>query len=681
MNSPERGFGDLDHYLELPRLSGLALSPDGQRLITAVSVLGAQRTTFVSSLWEISADPEGPEATRLTWGSDSESGARFRPDGDLLFVSSRPDPDDDEEERPPSLWLLPARGGEARPFVTRPGGVSSAVVAADAGTVVLTSPTLPSSTTTGDDERRRKARKESKVVATLHESAPFRWWDDFWGPETDRLYAVTGEGSTRDLTGHTGPALRPGPDYAVTPDGTTVIASWQKHTTGGQLRPTLVAIDVATGERRTLLDTPGTEFINPVISADGTKVALIAEQTPTPDEPGHLRLVVLHLATGETREASPGWDRWPSGSVVWTPDGEALLVAADDQGHSPVFRFDLDDRSVRRLTSSGAFTDLAISRDGAALFALHSTVGSPPAPVRIDPQTGEVTPLRGPAAPLTLPGTVTEIETMVVPPDLRPGEVPPASVTVRGWLVLPEGAGPENPAPLLLWIHGGPAGSWNAWSWRWNPWLAAARGYAVLLPDPALSTGYGQDWFRRGWSGWGGAPYTDLIAITDAIEARPDIDADRTAAMGASFGGYMANWIAGHTDRFRGIVSHAGIWDLETFRLTTDAGFFWRQVMSSPNRAANTASAHAEKISTPMLITHGDKDYRAPVSESLALFARLAELNVDAEGTMAHRLLVFPDENHWILKPQNARLWYSTVFAFLAHTVLDEPWQAPDLLR
>ena len=142
--------------------------------------------------------------------------------------------------------------------------------------------------------------------------------------------------------------------------------------------------------------------------------------------------------------------------------------------------------------------------------------------------------------------------------------------------MLPETASAESPAPLLLWVHGGPTSSWNTWSWRWNPWLMAARGYAVLLPDPALSTGYGQDFIARGHRDWGARPCADIMAVTDAALARPDIDADRVAMMGGSYGGYMANWMAGHTDRFKAIVSHAGLWTLDQMFGTTDHPMFWR---------------------------------------------------------------------------------------------------------
>jgi dipeptidyl aminopeptidase/acylaminoacyl peptidase len=203
----------------------------------------------------------------------------------------------------------------------------------------------------------------------------------------------------------------------------------------------------------------------------------------------------------------------------------------------------------------------------------------------------------------------------------------------------------------------------------------------VLLPDPALSTGYGQGGIDRGWGRWGSESYTDLITLTDAVEGRAEIDADRTAAMGGSYGGYMANWIAGHTDRFRAIVSHAGLWALDQFGATTDAAHFWRREMTDQMERENNPAGFVEAIRTPMLVIHGDRDYRVPIGEGIRLWAELAAQNRSQNGVLPHRFLVFPDENHWILKPQHTKVWYQTVFAFLDHTVLGKPWEAPDLLR
>jgi dipeptidyl aminopeptidase/acylaminoacyl peptidase len=252
-------------------------------------------------------------------------------------------------------------------------------------------------------------------------------------------------------------------------------------------------------------------------------------------------------------------------------------------------------------------------------------------------------------------------------------------VPLRAWLVLPDGATAEHPAPLALWIHGGPLMSWNSWSWRWNPWLLAARGYAVLLPDPGLSQGYGQEFIARAWRDWGPVPFADLMAITDAAAARADIDETRIAAMGGSYGGFMANWIAGHTDRFKAIVSHASLWALDYFTGVTDhAGEWlreWGHPVHEPERyERNSPHRHIAAIRTPMLVIHGDKDYRVPIAEGLKLWADLVWHGCDA------KFLYFPDENHWILKPGNVKAWYATVLAFLDHHVRGLPWRRPELV-
>jgi dipeptidyl aminopeptidase/acylaminoacyl peptidase len=205
----------------------------------------------------------------------------------------------------------------------------------------------------------------------------------------------------------------------------------------------------------------------------------------------------------------------------------------------------------------------------------------------------------------------------------------------------------------------------------------------VLLPDPALSTGYGQEFVQRGWGAWGQAPYTDLLAITDAVEALPEIDAERTAAMGGSFGGYMANWVAGHTDRFRAIVTHASLWALDQFGPTTDHAYYWAREMTPEMAEANSPHRFVENIRTPMLVVHGDKDYRVPVGEGLRLWNELltkSALPADDDGSTVHRFLYFPDENHWVLTPQHAKVWYQVVLAFLAEHVLGEKPELPRTL-
>ena len=492
----ETPFTDLDRYLALPRLGGLALSADGERLVVGVSTLDEDATAWVGSLWEV--DPTGARtARRLTRGARGESSPAFTPDGDLLFVARRGEDDDAVAD----LHLLPAGGGEPRVVATHPGGIESVATPRTGAAVLVRGSALPRSTDLADETARRKARKDKKVSAILHADYPVRYWDHDLGPAAPRLYAAEPAATARPLDEPTLELRDLTPDAGVTlvethhvlaPDGTFVVTEVTVPEGGASRRQSLVRIDVATGARTTVLEaSEDEEFALGAVSDDGGRLAFVRERRSTPTSAPRPWLAVLDLATGEARDLTEGWDRWP-GETRWLPDGSGLLVVADEDGRAPVFHVDAATGAVTRLTGDGEFSALTVSPDGAAAYALRSSYAHPPEVVRIDlagpadraatagssGTTAEVTALRGPVERPALPGTLRDVETLASD-----------GTRVRSWLALPAGAGPGSPAPLLLWIHGGPLGSWNAWSWRWNPWLMVARGYAVLLPDPALSTG------------------------------------------------------------------------------------------------------------------------------------------------------------------------------------------------
>jgi dipeptidyl aminopeptidase/acylaminoacyl peptidase len=242
------------------------------------------------------------------------------------------------------------------------------------------------------------------------------------------------------------------------------------------------------------------------------------------------------------------------------------------------------------------------------------------------------------------------------------------ALSCRGWLCLPDDAS-DAPAPLMLWVHGGPFMSSNSWSWRWNPWLAVAHGYAVLMPDPSLSTGYGQEWIARAWPHRAAPVWRDLELLLDVVTERPDIDGERVACLGGSFGGYMTNWIAGHTDRFRAIVTHAGLWALDQQHTTTDWAAGKLHMIGTPAErpewyAENSPHNFISEIRTPMLVCHGNRDYRVPISEALRLWWDLVSTYPGDPDSMPHRFLNLTDENHWVLRPANVQVWYETVLDF-----------------
>jgi dipeptidyl aminopeptidase/acylaminoacyl peptidase len=653
-------FHDLAEYMALPRVGAIRLSPDGRRLVAVVSALAADRKSFRSAVWEL--EPDG--ARRLTRSAAGESGPAFLPDGSLLFTSARPDPDAEPDKKTDgtSLWCLPAGGGEAFLILNRPGGLGGVVVAAGTGTVVFTASTMPGDA--GADPERRTERKDAGVSAILHESYPIRYWDHELGPALPRLFVLEDDGEARDLTPDADAALFE-QSAAVTPDGSTVITGWWVPTGRGDHRSELVAIDVASGARRTLVSEAAADFSAPVVSPDGRFAICSRESHGDTAEPLDTALWLVPLDGGEARDLTPGLDLWPGGAA-WSPDSGTVYFQADQRGRRPVFAVDLAASKVTRITEDdAAYTQVAAAPDGRHLYALRSGIGAEPVAVRFElTKPSESLETRVVGAPLTLPGRVEEITAEA-----------PDGTEIRGWLVLPEG---DGPAPLVLWPHGGPHMSWNAWNWRWCHWVLAAHGYAVLMPDPALSTGYGQDHIRRGHGRWGAATYDDLMAITDAALARDDIDADRTAVMGGSFGGYMANWIAGHTERFSAIISHASVYKFE-IKVTADAGNYFIREFGDPAEEperweANDPATHAAKIRTPMLVIHGNKDYRVPIGNALWLWWDLIRNDVDA------KFLYFPDENHWILTPGNATIWYETVLAFLAQHLRGEEWKRPELL-
>ncbi|GAA4050840.1 S9 family peptidase [Arthrobacter methylotrophus] len=686
---PETPFHDLDHYLAIPRVSGLALSPDGNRLVTTVSTLNAKGTEYVTALWEL--DPAGRKhARRITRSAKGETGAVFAANGDLYFTSARPDPDSPETEPVSALWLLPADGGEARVVHSRSGGVGGVMAASAADATFVTASVLAGSSDEENDEARRKSRKDNKVAAILHAGYPVRYWDADLGPAQPRLFAVengdaaeSGKPATvdataplklRNLTPGVGGNLR-NTRAVVSPNGKTIYTSLAKPLAKADTRFVLAAVDIASGSLKVLLDHEGMSYFPGPVSPDNNLLAVVSESDSTPGKAPEVKLHLLNVSAGESTDfepLAPGWDRWGS-PAAWLPDGRSLLVTADDDGATPVFRVALAGGTVTRVTQdTAAYTDVVVSPDGLTAFALRSSYEFPAEPVRIDLGTGDVERLPAPAERPAIKGSLERVET-----NAADGSRIPA------YLALPEGASEANPVPLLLWIHGGPLGSWNAWTWRWNPWLLVSKGYAVLLPDPALSTGYGQQFIQRGWGEWGKAPFTDLMSITDAVVRRPDIDQTRTAAMGGSFGGYMANWVAGQTDRFKAIVTHASLWALDQFGPTTDASQYWLKEMTAEMAMENSPHLHVEKIKTPMLVIHGDKDYRVPIGEGLRLWYELLSssgLPADENGETQHRFLYFPDENHWILQPQHAKVWYGVVEHFLAKQVLGQDIPVPEEL-
>ena len=653
---------DPPQLIALSRVTQFALAPDGAWAAASVQRLSADGTKYLSDLWRIPLDGSG--AVQLTRGDHSDTAPCFRSDGALGFLSNRPPleskPDDDAKDRR-QVWLLPAAGGEPFPLTDEPLGIEQFRFAPKGDRLVCIAPVLAG---VEHDRQRETMRDRAKngPSALRYTTQPVRHWDR-WLPDgintpVPHVIAHAQDGTGRhDLTpgGLREHLIEPG--LAVSADGRLAAITSARPGSDRIDDIALLLVDLASGATRIVAERLHTEFEHPCFSPDGRTLACVAT-TRSRERVGKPTLTLIDIASGAMRTVAAEWDRWPA-LGDWTADGSALIVAADDDGCAPVFRIDAASGAVQRLStvaSGGTYHDLQLAADG-TLVAIRSTLNSPPELVTLDPRRGAA---QSPRPLATLSGFAHQDSVTIE--DLRVESTDGASI--QSWILKPAGA--LGRLPVLFVIHGGPIGAFgDGWHWRWNALTWANAGYLVVLPNARGSTGFGQEFVQGIWCNqWGGQCYRDLMAVADAIEERPDVDRERIAALGGSFGGYMANWIGGNTARFKALATHASVFSMSAFTGVTDHPAYWMLEMNGDpysdvaafDRFSPARFVHNWK--SPTLIIHGEKDYRCPVSEGLALFEALQHFGIESE------IVIFPDENHWILKPRNILAWNAAMLDF-----------------
>lgn len=667
-------FVDLKDFVAEPRFTSLQLSPAASRVVLEKSQLNDKADAYVTSLWEA----RDGKLKRLTTGLHGERFFGFTKDDEVLFTAKR---DTEAESKEQKLFILP-KSGEARLLTTRPYGFSNFSLASVSADIAFTSPVFATAESDSEDAQIAKERSERKLSGILHRGYPVRYWDHDLGPGLNQLFILkAAQLESQDpviaeqITDFSyGVKLNSG---ILNHDATKYYAELTRLISGTKSHVEIVEIDIASKKVETLVSDPNQNFSLRGFSAEGDYLVLTSNEMVSREKSLAFKIHLFELATGSLRTLSPyseegEFSDWPDDFQI-SADAKRIYFSADFRGRGAIYELEVESEKITRLTTGKYhYTNLHLDKAAEELYALADAIDQPPLPVKLDPKNSAAelefieTDLRMPQ----IPGELTEISTKAED-----------GTEIRSWLCLPKDASKDHPVPLLLWIHGGPFSSWNAWTWRWNPWTAVARGMAVLLPDPAISTGYSQQMIDRGWSELGGAPFKDLMAITEAALELEQIDQNRRAALGGSYGGYMANWIAGQTgDYFNCIVTHASLWNLDQFRHTTDTSVHWGAHISDSHVAEFNPAAHVDKITAPMLVIHGDKDYRVPIGEGLRLwYELLSAANLSAEQN-PHRFLYFPDENHWILSPNNSITWYETVFAFLDTHLNQKPEKYPKYL-
>ena len=665
-----------EDMMQLKRIGEPIVSPDGKWVgFTAVDV-NFDENTRKPHLWIVPLN--GGEARRLTpAGGAGEDRIRFAPDGKrILFESSR--------DGGSQIWVQDfdsATGmltGEPRKLTNISTEASGALWSPDGKSILFVSEVYPDCKDDTCNKQRDEAQAKSKVKAKIFTQLMFRHWNHYFDGKYSHLFIVSADGGVaRDLTpgAHEVPPFSLGgqDQYAFSPDGkeiayTSNLDEMQATSTNSDV----FLVPAAGGEPRKITTNPGSDG-TPMYSPDGKYIAY-RSQFRGGYESDRFRLMLYERATGKITDLTPNFDRWVD-SMAWAPDSKTIYFTAENEGDAPIYALDVTTANPWPQELVAGFNDSPTpAPDGKTLVFDRMSVMAPneiySAPL-LFPQCRMAVPPNAYSIPdclLSKAHALTTLNEAVLSKiEMQPLESfwfnGAAKEKVQGFLVKPPNFDAAKKYPVKFLIHGGPQGAWgDDWSYRWNPELFAANGYVAIMINFHGSTGYGQKFIDAINGNWGGAPFQDLmLGLDHAEKTYPFIDKDRECALGASYGGYAINWIEGHTTRFKCLVSHDGMFNSESAYGTTEELWFneW-EFKGTPwtNREMYRKwSPHlsAANFKTPLLVVHGQLDYRLDVSEGFQLFTTLQRLKVPS------KMLYFPDEGHWVLKPQNSRLWYQTV--------------------
>jgi dipeptidyl aminopeptidase/acylaminoacyl peptidase len=641
-----------EDMMSLKRVGDPALSPDSHWIIFSVVDVDLERNSKVPHLWLVPA--AGGEARQVTDGT-GEDAPKWSPDGkQVLFIAAR----DGESQ----VWVSdfdPAAGTlspEPKKISSISTGAEGALWSPDGRNILFTSEVFADCKDDACNRQRNDERTNAKVKAQVFTQLLYRHWTTFKYGKRTHLFVVSAEGGTaRDLTpgDHDVPPFSLGGQelYAFSPDGKEVaFTSNIDEQPAASTNNEIFLIPTEGGTPKKISTSPGSDS-TPLYSPDGKWIAYVGVASDG-HESDKFRLVIYNRQTGEIKNLTEDFDQWVD-SFTWAPDSQKIYFVSEWQGNAPLYRIGINGDNPFKV-ADGQFDSPQVTKDGQSIIASGVSVMAP----------AELFVIRENAKPEQLTRINTELLSQIAMSPLEPFWFAGAGkAKVEGFLVKPPIFDASKKYPVKFLIHGGPEGAWgNSWSYRWNPELFAANGYVVVMINPRGSVGYGQKFTEGILGDWGGKPFVDLMNGLDYAEKTyPFIDKDRECALGASYGGYAVNWILGHTNRFKCLVSHDGMFNtVSAYGTTEELWFPEAEFLGTPwtNRKMYerwSPNNFAAAFKTPTLVIHSQLDYRLDVSEGFQLFTYLQKLNVPS------KMLYFPDEGHWVLKPQNSRLWYTTV--------------------
>jgi dipeptidyl aminopeptidase/acylaminoacyl peptidase len=652
---PARRF-TFEELMKVRRVGNPQLSPDGKRVAFTIGEVNWDANRVVNQIYVKSLD--GGTIKQLTSGAGSATTPRWSPDGKkIAYVTGG------------QIWVMDSDGDDKDQVTKISTGADDPVWSPDGNWIAFASEVYPDCNNDDCNKTRDEAAEKSKVKAHITTRLLFRHWDEWRDVKRKHVFVISSKGGpARDLT--PGDADSPpyaasnnGFDYAFSPDGKELAFIRNPDKVEAISTNSDIYVVPLSGDGPANNITAGNRGydVGPIYTRDG-KYIIYRSQATAGFEADRWRLMAYNRATRSSVEINRKFDLQVE-EIALSADGNYAYFTAGERGHAPVFRVPLGGGEPQKMVNDVFATGLQITPDGKTLVFANSTMAMPTEVYRANFDGGNMTALSSANSNLLPQYGLQNAEEVEWTGAL--------GKKIHGFIVKPADFDPNKKYPLAVIIHGGPQSAFNdSWGYRWNPQIWANNGYVAFLPNPRGSTGYGQQFVNEISGDWGGKAYVDIMnGVADVLRRNSYLDRNRVGAAGASYGGYMINWIEGHNNdprfRFKVLVSHDGVYNLESMYGATEELWFtdWEFKGTPWTNPAMYArwSPHkfVKNFKTPLLVIHSELDYRVPFGEGLQLFTAAQRLGVDS------KMLIFPDEGHWVLKPQNSQLWYHTVIDWM----------------